>query len=352
VTRSFLCLAGVSGLAALCGVCLVFLSNIRDFDLADFETVDLTFVHGSADIGGTLHLPDAKTPPLLVLVHGDGPQDRHAGGSLLPLIRVLLENGIAVFSWDKPGIGASSGNWLHYSMTDRSSLVANAIARLTSDPDHRFASIGVLGFSQAGWVLPDLALRDTEADHFMLVGGAINWLRQGEYFTRTRLKRQGKSQDKINQAFFEKARRNADLQREDLSYETYVANHPAGGTPMSKDRFHFVRENMKSDAANTLRRVQKPFMSVHGSEDLNVDPDFNVKEYRRLLARGHKKNEAIVIPDAGHGLLKAAHYNYQLPDEMPWWTQARFVLSGRDAYAPGALDLIITRTKRFSTSKD
>jgi len=346
VPSPWLWVAGIVCLAVLAGILLVFLSNIRDFDVSDFAAEEITFLYGDAEVAGTLHLPQADTPPLLVLVHGDGPQDRYAGDSLLPLIRVLLENGIAVFSWDKPGIGASSGNWLTHSMADRSALAASAIETLSHQTDQSFASIGVLGFSQAGWVLPDLALRNTAADHFIIVGGAINWLRQGEYHTRIRLERDGVSPDKIDEILTAQARGNANFATGDLTYEAYVSAHTGDGAPMPEDRFHFAKINMQSDATHALQRVAKPFFSVHGADDLNVDPQVNSAAYRKLLTTGHPMSGAVVLPNATHGLLRADLFNYQQPSDMPVWAVTRFVLSGRNAYAPGALDLIVTRTKQ------
>ncbi|GAA0777920.1 alpha/beta fold hydrolase [Roseibium denhamense] len=342
--RALLWLTGAISLIVLFGAGLLFLTNVSDFDLAGFKSENISFPHGGATISGTLHLPHEDNPPLLVLVHGDGPQDRYAGGSLLPLMRVLLENGIAVYSWDKPGIGASSGNWLDYSMQDRSELAAQAVTKLSSHPDNRFASIGILGFSQAGWVLPGLALRETAASHFILVGGAVNWLRQGSYFTRIRLEQEGVSDGVIEQIIAEETRRNRDIKASAHSYEAYLSSFDGKGQPMSENRFNFVRKNMNSDASETLRQVRKPFLTIHGSHDLNVDPEFNPQEYRRLLAAGGASTETVVIANATHGLLKADPFNYQLPDEMPIWTQAWFVLSGRNAYAPGALDQILSWT--------
>jgi len=39
-----------------------------------------------------------------------------------------------VFSWDKPGVGASTGNWLHQSMSDRADETLSAINALWQVP--------------------------------------------------------------------------------------------------------------------------------------------------------------------------------------------------------------------------
>ncbi|WP_260081260.1 alpha/beta hydrolase family protein [Phaeobacter inhibens] len=121
------------------------------------------------------------------MVHGDGPQDRVSGGGYAPLINVFLDQGIAVASWDKPGVGASGGNWLHQSMADRASETSAALSLLNQRFDDM--ALGAVGFSQAGWVLPQLTRRD--ADFLVLVGPAVSWQDQGDYYTRVRLAQDG-----------------------------------------------------------------------------------------------------------------------------------------------------------------
>ncbi|EPU0991937.1 alpha/beta hydrolase family protein [Cronobacter turicensis] len=81
----------------------------------------ITFTHHEDILEGTLTRPDGvSNPPVVVLIHGDGAQDRWSQGGYLPLVNDLLAKGIAVYSWDKPGVGESRGNWLAQTMRDRS----------------------------------------------------------------------------------------------------------------------------------------------------------------------------------------------------------------------------------------
>ena len=57
-------------------------------------------------------------------------------------------------SWDKPGVGDSSGDWHNQSMMNRAEEVVSAIQFLKSRDDIDIDKIGLIGWSQAGWVLP------------------------------------------------------------------------------------------------------------------------------------------------------------------------------------------------------
>lgn len=109
-------------------------------------------------------------------VHGDGALSYDAYGYYGPIWQRLIDNGYAVFSWDKPGVGDSTGNWLNQSMQDRQQEVHDAIAFVKNHFRHQAKSVGLMGFSQAGWVVPAVAKNNDEVDFFIGVGFAINWM--------------------------------------------------------------------------------------------------------------------------------------------------------------------------------
>ncbi|WP_420411724.1 alpha/beta hydrolase family protein [Roseibium sp.] len=319
----------------------LFLSGLGDFDLSGYETQPISFEYDGFNVSGTLHRPEGKDPPVVLIVHGDGPQDRYSGGGYLPLIRVLLDSGIAVYSWDKPGVGASQGDWLDFSMQDRANLADAALERLTSLLEIQNSAFGFLGFSQAGWVLPHVGQANGRADFLVLVGGAIDWQRQGQYFTRKRLEADGTSSADIDAEIRKQSAHNQTVLGESADFATYQQSETSP-SPMSEQRYRFVRKNWRSNATVPLTRATKPFLTVHGSEDLNVDPNFNSAQYRALLENTHPANRFEVVSGATHGLLRASLFNYQRPDQMPGWTEFAFIALGREAYAPGTLDTIIT----------
>lgn len=101
-------------IALLMAMIIAVLSRLQAFELPDSARQrHVVFHQGEDRLDGTLLLPDGiSSPPVVLLVHGDGAQDRWSAGGYLPLVNYLLSQGVAVFSWDKPGVGSSSGNWL------------------------------------------------------------------------------------------------------------------------------------------------------------------------------------------------------------------------------------------------
>lgn len=278
---------------------LAFLRGLSDFDLSAYAHQEITFETDLGVLSGTLVLPEGvPRPPVALFVHGDGPQDRFSSDGYLIPMRLLLEAGVGVFSWDKPGIGASEGDWLSQSMTDRAAEAVAALRAVQQLDTIDANKVGLLGFSQAGWVVPEAAGPGSTAAFAILVGGAVNWEEQGAYYGRQRLARE------IPRA------------------------------PMSAERLAFVERNRGSDARAALSEISVPFLALYGAGDLNVDPVADSATYRQLVAPLRQDNEVVVVPHATHGLLRAPLFNYQLVSQWPEWLPAVFVMAGRYAFAP------------------
>ena len=109
---------------------------------------------------------------------------------------------------------------------------------------------------------------------------------------------------------------------------------------MSLDRWGFVRRNRSADAQQALSVLDLPVLTIWGANDLNVDAHRNAQIYHETLAGRHVATRIIVRPEATHGLLKACAYNWQLTEDWTSFAVMRFLVEGRYAYAPGALEEI------------
>lgn len=303
--------------------------RLADHDLGRRTQESFVFEASGQTLSGTLWFPDGEPIAVVALVHGDGPQDRTSDGGYAPFINVLLDRGIAVASWDKPGVGASAGNWLHQSMAQRTAEAQAALKQL--DQHFNAVPIGALGFSQAGWVLPSLTRED--ADFIVLVGAAVSWRDQGEYYARVRLAIEGLGPQAIEDAIAEQNR-----QSERIFGPGAQAEDATEG--LSTDRWRFIRENRDADARAALSGLEVPLLAVWGKEDLNVDAARNAAIYRDIFARRGAGTQIVIWPNATHGLLKASAYNGQLIEDWSPWAEVRFLIEGRHAYAPGVLDAI------------
>jgi alpha-beta hydrolase superfamily lysophospholipase len=134
-------------------------------------------------------------------VHVDGPLDNEAHGYYTLIWKRLLKQGFAIFSWDKPGVGGSTGNWLTQSMQDRQQEVQSAIIVIQKRYGFSGTQVGLLGFSQAGWVVPALAKNNPDVGFMIGIGFAIDWLEQSWYLTRVRLMQEGANETVIKAAY-------------------------------------------------------------------------------------------------------------------------------------------------------
>lgn len=322
---------------AVCAVGLLIVAGLAlwrlgDHDLSHRSSEDFGFEANGIQLSGTLWLPNRPVIAAVVFAHGDGPQDRFAGGGYQPLINALLDAGIAVASWDKAGIGASQGNWLDQSMEDRAVETAGALDTLATRMNG--ASVGALGFSQAGWVLPRLA--PNQADFIVLVGPAVSWRDQGAYYTATRLRLEGASESEIADALARAESENERLFGAEAQFDPSQFSDD-----MDEARWTFIQRNRNEDARDFLGELEIPTLAMWGENDLNVDAANDAAIYRATLLNRHPANDVVVVPNATHGLLKASPYNAQLTSTWPWHTVLRFTMEGRYAWAPGSLDVMI-----------
>ena len=131
---------------------------------------DVRFSNGDVQLAGTLIGPTTQGPhPAVILVHASGAEDREY---LLPFARFLIRRGVAVLGYDKRGVGGSTGDWNKASFDDLAGDVVAAFEYLKTRSDIQPGRIGVLGWSQAGWVMPLAATRAKDLAFLISISGA------------------------------------------------------------------------------------------------------------------------------------------------------------------------------------
>ena len=140
----------------------------------DAAAVDL---HATSDDGvtlaGTLFLPDASLPPYpaVIFTHGAEPGTRaHAGyGRWAALFQ---ERGVAALVFDKRGCGDSEGTYVEAPdlMLPADDVIA-WVNTLKQQDCIRADRIGVLGWSQGGWVGPLAASRTPDLAFVVSISG-------------------------------------------------------------------------------------------------------------------------------------------------------------------------------------
>ncbi|SLN64129.1 alpha/beta hydrolase family protein [Ruegeria meonggei] len=306
----------------------------------------LDFQHSGNFLAGRLLLPETPGPhPAVLFVHGDGAVPWDAFGYYAPFMQALNKAGFAVYSWDKPGVGDSSGNWLKQSMQDRADELAAAAKMLQRDSRVRQNDIGLMGFSQAGWVMPRAIADQADYSFMIAVSGAINWIEQSEYMTRNRMRLEGASEVEVLTALnFD--RQLVELMRKGAGYATYktfMSGAPACCRDlMSEDRWTFVKRNFQSDAREDLKKVDVPVLALFGDKDLNVDFAQSASVYHKILSQTPGSNRVIILPDADHSLLPTE--KERLVTAGPAFIRRLLAIElyGADAFAADAVDVSAT----------
>ncbi|MGE6632141.1 alpha/beta hydrolase family protein [Bacillus sp. NPDC077027] len=219
---------------------------------------------------------------IVLFVHGDGAQNALYDGGYRPLMERFAKQGYASISWDKPGVGQSEGNWLYQSMNDRAKEVGEVIDWAKKQKNIQSDQIVLWGASQAGWVIPKVAAERTDIEASILVAPAVNWLRQGRYYTIQRLKSEEATDQKIQQ----------ELKREDqqvkfllkgVAYKEYVKK--TGENELTKDRYMFIQKNVLADSTEDLKKVTSPIHLVLARQDRNVDSQETKKRYQQYVPK-------------------------------------------------------------------
>jgi len=271
----------------------------NDYNLAE-EQVRIPF--DGVELEAILALPpDAEVPVgLVIFIHGDGPVNASQDGFYRPMWESFAEAGYASLSWNKQGVDGAAGNWLDQDMADRAREVNAAIDWAQQRPDIDSSRMGMWGASQAGWVMPKVAVSNPTLCFMIAVSPAINWLEQGRYNTLAELAEQGATQEQVDGDIG-----NSDhvrkLLREKASYETYQRAFLGDPDLMSKQRWRFVLKNYSADATEDLERTRIRTLLILAGDDNNVDVNQTLATYRKSL---DANLEVIEFPDAVHSLLR------------------------------------------------
>ncbi len=278
-------------------------------------TQPLSFSWRDLTLVGTLHLPEGSGPhPAIVMLQGSGESDRDSFGYFPPIRDVLLQRGVAVYSYDKPGIGESNGDWRNYALYDRADQGMAAIEAVRSadgiDPER----VGVWGHSQGGWIVQILAADHPELPFVVASAGpAIDVTAQDLYGCEQMLRKAGLPEAEIERslaafgAVHDAALRGDDFASvqqifEGARNEQWAQYLPIESEALWRMMCAFTQEAY--DPPSTLARIRCPFLAVFGSLDLLVPARESARICSEALDEAGNTNSAVaVFSGANHRLL-------------------------------------------------
>ncbi len=252
--------------------------------------------------------------PAVILVHGSGAENREY---ILPFARFLIRHGMAVLGYDKRGVGGSTGDWNTASFDDLAGDVVAAFKYLKTRRDIDARQIGLLGISQAGWIMPLAAIRAKDIAFLISISGAgvpaaettidqarnemtasgmppqdvediVGVMKLQYQFTRT-----GQGWDQYAAT------------REKLAARMGPPPDTFPGTP-DHPYWQFIRRLYFYDPAPTLRQLQVPTLALFGELDNNIMAQKNKAAWEAALkASGNRDYTLQILPKANHSQFEA-----------------------------------------------
>jgi dipeptidyl aminopeptidase/acylaminoacyl peptidase len=121
----------------------------------------VTFENEGVSLQGELVLPsNSPQYPLAIFIHGSGRATRN---NYQEFVTPLVDAGIAVFRYDKRGVGDSGGHYddvgPYNSERVFTTLASDAAAAIRHLKNHKMIAsdkVIVIGGSQAGWIIPEI----------------------------------------------------------------------------------------------------------------------------------------------------------------------------------------------------
>jgi dienelactone hydrolase len=295
---------------------------------------DVQFSNGVVRLAGTLTSPNTGgRRPAIVLVHASGAGTRE---QVFPLARFLIRHGVAVLGYDKRGVGGSTGDWNTASYDDLAGDAIAAVDYLKGRGDVDPTKIGLLGWSQAGWVMPLAAVRSSDIAFLIsLSGPGVPASETTVDQAANEMTARGMKPQVVEQ-IVDLMKRQYEFARSGQQWEEYAAARQALATrmgappptfPGTPDHPHWamVRRLYLYDPGPVLRRLRTPTLALFGERDNNILAEKNRAAWDTALkAAGNPDYTLRVVPKANHAFLEAEIGSNA---EMP--TLGRFVLEYR-----------------------
>jgi dienelactone hydrolase len=276
---------------------------------------EISFRNGDVTLRGTLILPETKGPhPVVIFVHPAGP--RSCKG-LFTWAEFFAVYGVAGLTYDKRGVGASSGDWMRSSFQDLAGDALAALQFVKGREDIDAKQIGVWGASQGGWIGP-LVASQSSAVTFVISqsGSGVSPEEQELYRSEAWLQADGFSQAEI-QKVMALIRSRYECARTGQGWEQLAAVERAaeserwypytGGAAGKDDPFwEFWRLIHDYDPVPVLEKVKCPVLAVWGGLDTFVPVEKSVAVWRKSLAQAGNEDVTLkVYPNGDHSLMTA-----------------------------------------------
>ena len=273
-------------------------------------------------LAGTLYLPEGNPPfPVTVIVHGSE-RGHRANRGYQSWVERFRQAGLGVFVWDKRGVGESGGSYmeapdLHIPARDVADWVALLATRQDVDPDR----LGVMGWSQGGWIGPLAASRSGGIKYVVSISGpGVSPLRQNIYDKTNRLRLEGVTPAQASAGSLAvrltmtylatgENRDSAETAWEAVSGEQWFEESYRGipmldrESALSDERFQQFVVHNRYQPFPVLASLDVPLLAVFGSADRIVPVAASIRAFRTAFEQSGNPGLTVrVFEGADHGI--------------------------------------------------
>jgi pimeloyl-ACP methyl ester carboxylesterase len=211
----------------------------------------------------------------VVIVHGSGQEKR-----MTQFATILANNGIAVLTYDKRGVEESAGVYagpevrtnnvdftnLNLLSLDASAAV-NTLSKILSNDQ---IPLGLIGASQAGWIIPLTAEKNKKVKFMTIFSGALIT-----------------AKEQLRFQFYTAGDKNFWDTHTEEDARKHVFNDP--------DKYEFIDTNPN----DILSKLSIPGLWVYGSKDILVPVNLSIENLEILKSKG-KHYEYKLFTNLGH----------------------------------------------------
>ncbi|TPV35997.1 alpha/beta hydrolase [Paucihalobacter ruber] len=235
-------------------------------------TEDVTFESEGVKLAGTIYSPN-NPHAAVVIVHGSDQVPR-----MTKFAELLAKKNILVFTYDKRGVGASGGVYAgpevgtnNISVENLNLLAKDASAAV--DLIHNKVGdlpVGLIGASQAGWIIPIVANKNPLAEFMVLFSSP----------TITTL-------EQLRFQFYTNGRTDFWDHHTEEDAREHIKNDP--------DKYQFEA----TDPKESLKALSIPGLWLFGEKDIQIPVKMCI-EHLNTLKLENKDFEYVVFPSLGH----------------------------------------------------
>lgn len=239
-----------------------------------FTIQDVKFESQGITLAGSILEPE-KTLAAVVIVHGSDPVKRE-----MEFAKRLAKEGIAVFTYDKRGVGESGGVYVGPSVGTNNIDTANlnllaqdanaAVKTFQTYLKDKKTPVGLVGFSQAGWIIPLAASKNPQIEFMVLFSGP----------TITTL-------EQLRFQFYTNGNNNF--------WENHTEADALEHTKNDPDKYQFTA----TDPKTSLNTLSIPGLWLFGEKDIQIPVKLCIEQLNTLKAQG-KPFEYTLFSKLGH----------------------------------------------------